>query len=189
MPVLTDNDDLLRLVKLASSGDNEALSLLVSKMIPDVRREASKFSGAVDVDSDDLFQEGMIGLLSAARSYKNDCGASFRTYASVCICNRIISAVKKASGGKSVRRDLLVPLETELLSVPELSYDDGLVVKEECDRLFGFIETQLSERERSILKLFLSGLSYGEIAQKLGSSSKSVDNALQRVRRKLKKYN
>lgn len=64
-----------------------------------------------------------------------------------------------------MRRDLLVPLETELLSVPELSYDDGLVVKEECDRLFGFIETQLSERERSILKLFLSGLSYGEIAQ------------------------
>ena len=180
---MTDNDDLLRLVKLASSGDNEALSLLVSKMIPDVRREASKFSGAVGVDSDDLFQEGMIGLLSAARSYKTDCGASFRTYASVCIRNRIISAVKKASGGKSVRRDLLVPLETEL------SYDDGLVVKEECDRLFGFIETQLSERERSILKLFLSGLSYGEIAQKLGSSSKSVDNALQRVRRKLKKYN
>ena len=88
-----------------------------------------------------------------------------------------------------MRRDLLVPLETELLSVPELSYDDGLVVKEECDRLFGFIETQLSERERSILKLLLSGLSYGEIAQKLGSSSKSVDNALQRVRRKLKKYN
>ena len=186
---MTDNDDLLRLVKLASSGDNEALSLLVSKMIPDVRREASKFSGAVGVDSDDLFQEGMIGLLSAARSYKTDCGASFRTYASVCIRNRIISAVKKASGGKSVRRDLLVPLETELLSVPELSYDDGLVVKEECDRLFGFIETQLSERERSILKLFLSGLSYGEIAQKLGSSSKSVDNALQRVRRKLNKYN
>ena len=107
MPVLTDNDDLLRLVKLASSGDNEALSLLVSKMIPDVRREASKFSGAVGVDSDDLFQEGMIGLLSAARSYKTDCGASFRTYASVCIRNRIISAVKKASGGKSVRRDLL----------------------------------------------------------------------------------
>jgi len=129
VPVLTDNDDLLRLVKLASSGDNEALSLLVSKMIPDVRREASKFSGAVGVDSDDLFQEGMIGLLSAARSYKTDCGASFRTYASVCIRNRIISAVKKASGGKSVRRDLLVPLETELLSVPELSYDDGLVVK------------------------------------------------------------
>mgnify|MGYP000116855768 FL=1 len=55
-----------------------------------------------------------------------------------------------------MRRDLLVPLETELLSVPELSYDDGLVVKEECDRLFGFIETQLSERERSILKLFLT---------------------------------
>ena len=106
---MTDNDDLLRLVKLASSGDNEALSLLVSKMIPDVRREASKFSGAVGVDSDDLFQEGMIGLLSAARSYKTDCGASFRTYASVCIRNRIISAVKKASGGKSVRRDLLVP--------------------------------------------------------------------------------
>lgn len=98
MPVLTDNDDLLRLVKLASSGDNEALSLLVSKMIPDVRREASKFSGAVGVDSDDLFQEGMIGLLSAARSYKTDCGASFRTYASVCVRNRIISAVK------SVRR-------------------------------------------------------------------------------------
>ena len=69
---MTDNDDLLRLVKLASSGDNEALSLLVSKMIPDVRREASKFSGAVGVDSDDLFQEGMIGLLSAARFYKTD---------------------------------------------------------------------------------------------------------------------
>ena len=101
----------------------------------------------------------------------------------------IISAVKNASGGKSIRRDLLVPLETDFLSVPELSYDDDLVVKDECNRIFGFIETKLSERERSILKLFLSGLSYGEIAQRLGSSSKSVDNALQRVRRKLKKYN
>ena len=88
-----------------------------------------------------------------------------------------------------MRRDLLVPLETELLSVPELSYDDGLVVKDECDRLFVFIYTHFSERERRMLKVFLSGLSYGEIAQKLGSSSKSVDNALQRVRRKLKKYN
>lgn len=87
-----------------------------------------------------------------------------------------------------MRRDLLVPLETELLSVPELSYDDGLVVKEEVTG-FWLYRIQLSERERSILKLFLSGLSYGEIAQKLGSSSKSVDNALQRVRRKLKKYN
>ena len=75
---MTDNDDLLRLVKLASSGDNEALSLLVSKMIPDVRREASKFSGAVGVDSDDLFQEGMIGLFKAVRDYDSGSKKSVR---------------------------------------------------------------------------------------------------------------
>ena len=177
-----------QLIQKLRDGDNRIVDYIMEKYKGMVKTKA-KSMYLLGGDSNDLIQEGMIGLLSAARSYKTDCGASFRTYASVCIRNRIISAVKKASGGKSVRRDLLVPLETELLSVPELSYDDGLVVKEECDRLFGFIETQLSERERSILKLFLSGLSYGEIAQKLGSSSKSVDNALQRVRRKLKKYN
>ena len=70
MPVLTDNDDLLRLVKLASSGDNEALSLLVSKMIPDVRREASKFSGAVGVDSDARHSELMPRFAYVTESFR-----------------------------------------------------------------------------------------------------------------------
>lgn len=181
-------DAFRHLVDLANSGDSGALSVLVSEMIPIVRLQAAGFRGVAGVDADDLFQEGMIGILSAVRSYNQENGAAFKTYAAVCTRNRIITAVKKASGGKSVRPDNSVPFENETVAARELSPDEQVIVRDQCEALVQHINTMLSQKERSVLKLFLSGQSYDEIAKRLGSSSKSVDNALQRVRQKLKKY-
>lgn len=176
------------MVLLANNGDDAALSQLVTIMMPTVRMQASKYSGVRGIDADDLFQEGMIGILSAVRTYKLNCGAEFKTYAAVCTKNRIITAAKKASLGKSIHSDCLISIEDDTALSTDLSPEDSLIVKEKVDRLFRFIETKLTPKERSVLKLFLSGQSYDTIASELDSSPKSVDNALQRVRQKLKKY-
>lgn len=176
------------MVLLANNGDDAALSRLVTKMMPTVRLQAAKYSGISGIDADDLFQEGMIGILSAVRTYKPECGAAFKTYAAVCTKNRIITAAKKASIGKSVHSDCLVPIEEDTAFTEGLSPEDSLIVKEKVNKLFQFIESELTPKERSVLKLFLSGQSYETIAKELDSSPKSVDNALQRVRQKLKKY-
>lgn len=181
-------DELYKLVLLANNGDGTALSQLVKKMIPAVRSQAANYSGVIGIDADDLFQEGMIGILAAVRTYKVNCGASFKTYASVCTKNRIITAVKKVSLGKSIHSDCLVPIEDDTAFTTDLSPEDSLIVKENVSKMFQYIETELSPKERSVLKLFLSGQSYETIADELDSTPKSVDNALQRVRQKLKKY-
>lgn len=182
-------DDFYELVSLANNGDGAALSDLVTMMIPTVRAQAAKYSGVSGVDFDDLFQEGMIAILSAVNTYKANCGAAFKTYAAVCTKNRIITAAKKSSLGKSVHSENLVPIEDDSsLTTDDLSPEDSIIVKENVNKLLKFIETNLTEKERSVLKLFLSGQSYESIAKELNSSPKSVDNALQRVRQKLKKY-
>lgn len=185
-----EEKELRCLVSQANAGDSGALSRLVSEMIPIVRAQAAGFGKVSGTeDSEDIFQEGMIGILSAVRTYKEDGGASFRTYASVCTRHRIVSAVKRASaGGRSVRSQNAVSIEDYEFAGGELSVEESLIVRERCGQLLSHIRRSLSEKERTVLRLFLSGLSYQEIAGKLGSSPKSVDNALQRVRQKLKKY-
>jgi RNA polymerase sporulation-specific sigma factor len=146
-------------------------------------------------DSEDLLQEGMIGLLSAMREYDPDCGSSFKTFAELCVKRRIISAAKSASRKKHAPLNDGVSLEDllfdETAAFPDRfsrSPEDQLLAREsEQDFLIAFSKF-LSPFERKILSHYLRGLSYREIAEACGRSEKSVDNAVQRIRGKLARH-
>lgn len=172
------------LVLCARQGNDNAFARLAAEMMPALRARAVTYACA-DLDADDLTQEGLLALLSAVHTYQVGADASFKTYAGVCIRNRMISVLRKVDGGKSVRTQDTVPLESDL-PAPALTVEDYGDLREECETLLRRVDTMLSLNERTVLYLFLSGLSYREIAERLGKTPKSVDNALQRVRHKLK---
>lgn len=146
-------------------------------------------------DSEDLLQEGMIGLLSAMREYSPDAGSSFKTFAELCVRHRIISAAKSASRQKHAPLNDGVSLD-ELLSnetaaFPERfsrSPEDQLLAREFREDFLTVYSKFLSGFEIEILKHYLDGLSYHEIAGQCGRSEKSVDNAVQRIRKKLARH-
>lgn len=186
--IFYSENDYIKLVSLAQAGDKNALSELLIMVLPLVNYQARAFLNS-GTELDDLCQEGMIGVISAVNSYRVDGGASFRTYLSVCVKNRLLSFIAKQSG-KSIFSANTISLENDEYVASDLkSLEEQLIYKDECESIFESINSKLSLKERETLRLFLSGLSYEEIAQRTGSSPKSVDNAIQRVRQKLKKYN
>lgn len=140
-------------------------------------------------DSEDLIQEGMVGLLHAVRSYDPERQASFRTYAEVCIRSRLLSAVRDAGRDKHSPLNHYVSLETPLfdtaVSTQGDNPEDMLIDREIRNERLSALMDRLSGFEAKILRLYLGGLSYGEIARQIGRTDKSVDNAVQRIRRKL----
>ena len=187
------------LCRLAASGDRVAEEQLVVRYHRLVRICARPFFLAGG-DSEDLIQEGMVGLLKAIREYEPERGAGFRRYAEVCIKNRIISAVKMASSGKHSPLNHYVSFETPLFdgSAPQYSYgaeyqclgnpEDAFIRKERYQERMDVLKGQLSGFEAKILRLYLEGLSYAEIAAEVNRSPKSVDNAVQCIRRKLAQH-
>ena len=143
-------------------------------------------------DSEDLFQEGMLGLLTAIRSFDSGRDASFRTFAEICIRSRLYSAVRAAQGHKHSPLNHSVSFGPPLfdgtnayLFSSEESPEDVIISREELRERLDALKGQLSELEASVLSPYLSGLSCGEIAQRTGRSTKAVDNAVQRIRRKV----
>ncbi len=179
------DEELLQLVASAQQGDKDALSRLVEFSEPVVQGQAKSFSGN-GFEFADLCQEGMIGMLCAVGTYKADCGAGFKTYLNVCIKNRLLSVTRKRSG-KSVFFDRAVSLSADDGDIVcRRSPEEQLIGEDGYKRIFEFIDSELSEKEREALLLFLNGLTYEEIAKKTGATVKSVDGTLQRARKKLK---
>ena len=151
-------------------------------------------------DSEDLIQEGLIGLLSAIRSFESEKEASFRTYAEVCIRNRLCSAIRAAARDKHTPLNQSVSLGTLLFDGNPEPYpygteyqraenpEDVVINREERQSKLEAFRGKLSCFERTVLDLYLDGLSYMEIAAEIGKPTKSVDNAVQRIRRKLAPY-
>ena len=143
-------------------------------------------------DSEDLIQEGMLGLLTAIRGFDLRRDTAFRTYAEICIRSRLITAVRAAQGGKhsplnhsiSFEPPLFDGTNAQLFSIVE-SPEDVIIGREELKERLDALKGQLSELEANILPLYLNGLSCGEIAKQVDRSQKSVDNAIQRIRRKM----
>ncbi len=145
-------------------------------------------------DSEDLLQEGMFGLIQAIREYDADKAASFHTYAEICIRNRLFSALRAASRGKHYPLNESISLDTPFFDSSSYtagtldpSHTDPELLIAERDHVESLLEStrkHLSEFEAKILGYYLEGLSCHEIAQAVGKSPKSVDNAVQRVRRK-----
>ena len=183
------------LALLARDGDREAEELLVARYHRLVRTCARPYFLAGG-DSEDLTQEGMLGLLTAIREYDPGEETSFRTYAEVCIHRRILSAIRSASRMKHTPLNYGVSLEDAFGNDADrsdlhssLSFrrvpEEQVLARESADELLHTYSQCLSTFEVQILRMFLDGLSYREMAEYCGRNEKSVDNAVQRIRRKL----
>lgn len=171
------------LCRLTASGDRDAEEILVKRYLRMVRVCARPYFLAGG-DSEDLIQEATFGLLKAIREFAPGHDARFKTFAEVCIRNRIRSAVATASRSKHAPLNDSVPFESPMLGIGASPEELYISREEEAERL-SRLSQKLSPLERRILELFLHGLSYREISEQVGRSTKSVDNAIQRIRRKV----
>ncbi len=195
-----DDEQLITLIHDGS--DNETVDYIMNKYKDLVRKKAASMY-ILGADRDDLIQEGMIGLFKAVRDY--DCGrdASFSTFADLCISRQMYSAIKALSRKKHTplnsyisiyasREDSEagsdVSLEELLESDANLIPEQYVLDQENLKILEENIDKELSELERQVLDLYITGMSVKNIAKVLGRDEKSTDNAMQRVRTKLKKY-
>ncbi len=176
-----------QLVSLSRDGDPTAFSVLTERYISLSRHHATAFQGS-EIEAEDLCQEGMLGFLSAVYSYKDNMNTSFKTYAGKCIKNRIISAVRKSLSKKHIPQSLTVPIHGEADSAigTVTGPEESLISKQGEEDILSLIEKELTKAQQRVLWMFLSGLSYEEIAQKEGCTKKSVDSTLQRIRKKLR---
>lgn len=179
----TEKDEAL--LELVKQGNIEAEEVLIERYSALVRACARPLFLAGG-DSEDLIQEGMFGLISAMRNYKPDSGAAFRTYAEHCIKNRLHSAVRAAGRMKHKPLNDSISIETDLDSVGSAPNPEELVItKEAMEEIMGEIYNGLSSLEKEVLGYYLDGLSYNDISSKLGRPVKSIDNTVQRIRKKV----
>ena len=169
------------LLALASAGDLQAEETMIRRYSRVVRTLARPFF-LTGGDQEDLLQEGMLGLLSALRGYDAGKNASFRTFAMLCIRRRLISAVDDCLSLESSLFDELSSRNDNMRGPEEL-----LIDREEAQKRYQSLLQLLSAFEQSVLRCFLRGMSYREIAKTTKSSEKAVDNAVQRIRRKFQK--
>jgi RNA polymerase sigma-H factor len=188
----------LRLVLRARNGDDVALDALVRRYTGFVRLKASSYFLAGG-ESDDLIQEGLIGLYKAVRDFRSDKDTSFRSFAELCITRQIITAIKTATRFKHAPLNTYVSFShtpagqedgdcTLGDALPGPGVDDPVVCvisTEELQSLVFCLGTGLSPLESDALRLYLEGNSYEEMAEELGCDTKTIDNALQRVKRKV----
>lgn len=141
---------------------------------------------------DDLIQQGYIGLLAAIRTYRDKKGATFKTYASICIRNEILSALRSESSKKHGMLTAACSLDDEtshegegLLDTLSPTPEERLLGADYAHRLSVFVATKLSPREQDVLARYAQGYSYSEIARQLGATTKAVDGTVQRIRKKM----
>ena len=189
----------LQLVLRARNGDGDALDVLIRRYTGFVRLKASSYFLAGG-DSEDLVQEGLIGLYKAVRDFRSDKETSFRSFAELCVTRQIITAIKTATRFKHAPLNTYVSFshtpagqesdgECSLGdALPGPSVDDPsvcVISTEELQSLVFTLGTGLSRLEADALRLYLEGCSYEEMAEELGCDTKTIDNALQRVKRKI----
>ena len=175
-----------QLLRLSQEKDDLALSLLTERYMNVAKYIANGFS-LKNSDSADLVQEGMIGFLGAVYSFTEGSGASFNTYASCCIRNRIISLIRATNTKRHIPDELIVSLESQInTGCPALTPEENIISEKGAAYITDIISSELSVKEKEIFMLHLAGLSYEEISRKADITVKAVDSALQRGRKKLK---
>ena len=188
------------LVERVRNGDNDALEYLINKYKPFVRNKARSYF-LIGADREDIIQEGMIGLYKAIRDFRGDKLTSFKAFAELCITRQIITAIKTATRQKHIPLNSYISLDKpiydedsdrtllDVLCGSRVADPEELIInQEEFDDIELKISEILSDLERKVLMLYLDGRSYQEIAVNLDRHIKSIDNALQRVKRKLERY-
>lgn len=176
------------LLLLAQKGDKQATEELLRRYAGLVRRCARGFF-LIGGETDDLLQEGMIGLYSAIVGYQKDGGSSFKNFAYTCISRQIIDAVKAAASKKNEALNGGVFLNDVEWMLAESSMDpeEALILSEERKEFRQKMSGELSDFEFKITTMYIEGMSSAEICAATGKSAKSVDNAIQRSKKKLQK--
>jgi len=200
--VFHDYDSMLDedIVEYAREGSTEALEFLINKYKNFVRAKARSYF-LIGADRDDITQEGMIGLYKAIRDFRSDKLSSFRAFAELCITRQIITAIKTATRQKHIPLNSYVSLNKpiydddsdrtllDVISGSKVTDPEELIIsREEFGDIEGKMEEILSDLEWKVLMSYLDGKSYHEIAVELHRHVKSIDNALQSVKRKLERY-
>ena len=193
---LTDEE----IVSLAKNGDTIALEFLISKYKNFVRSKARTYF-LIGADREDIIQEGMIGLYKAIRDYRYDRQTSFHSFAEICVTRQIITAIKTATRQKHMPLNSYVSLNkpvyeeesertlSDVITQGKAGNPEDLFIdQEDFLDIESTMQRILSPLEQDVVNLYLEGKSYVEIAQQLDRHVKSVDNALQRVKRKLEQY-
>ncbi|PLR65800.1 MULTISPECIES: RNA polymerase sporulation sigma factor SigH [Bacillaceae] len=189
-----------QVVELVHNGDSDALDYLITKYRNFVRAKARSYF-LIGADREDIIQEGMIGLYKAIRDFKEDKLTSFKAFAELCITRQIITAIKTATRQKHIPLNSYVSLDKpiydeesdrtlmDVISGTKVMDPEELIInQEEFDDIEVKMGELLSDLERKVLVLYLDGRSYQEISEELNRHVKSIDNALQRVKRKLERY-
>jgi RNA polymerase sporulation-specific sigma factor len=192
----TDEDN----VEAVRQGNSEALEYLINKYKNFVRAKARSYF-LIGADREDIVQEGMIGLYKSIRDFRGDKLASFKAFAELCITRQIITAIKTATRQKHIPLNSYVSLDKpiydedsdrtllDVICGTRVTDPEELIInREEFSGLEDKLGQILSDLERRVLMLYLDGRSYQEIAVDLDRHVKSIDNALQRVKRKLERY-
>lgn len=195
--------DVLQVIELAQDGNGDAMAFLMEKYKSMVRA-LSRPLFLIDGDQDDLIQEGMIGLFKAIQTYDAQKGTAFDTFANLCITSQLYSAVKMSNRKKNIPLNSYVSIYTtdeneetgdsERIFELDKSFaawqqnpEEIVIGEENAKNIKRKLISRLSKMEIQVLNLFLKGLTYQEIAQQLEKPPKTIDNALQRIKSKLKK--
>ena len=190
---MLSDDDLLRLIRM---GDKDAEEYLIIKYTPLVNNEVRTMF-LVGAEIEDLAQEGMIGLFQAIRDYSDKTGAAFSTFAYKCIKNRCMTAITTANRKKHSPLNTYISFfynddefdgdEKSVISDDGINNPESIYLRrEKLEKMYEEMEMKLSFLEKKVVDFYLEGLSRREIAERLGKSEKSVDNALTRIHNKLK---
>lgn len=188
------------IIVIIHDGNTDALDFLITKYLTFVRLKGRSYF-LIGGDREDIIQEGMIGLYKAIRDFKADRLSSFKAFAELCITRQIITAIKTATRQKHIPLNSSISLDRpvyaedsdrtllDMVAGPALDDPEGLIIHRED---FSYMEKEmnkvLSGLEKQVLALYLEGQSYQEISDELNRQVKSVDNALQRIKRKLERY-
>ncbi len=181
-----------QLVDFVQKGNADAFVELTSRYLSLIRAKAYSFRGCA-LESDDLCQEGLLGLFAAAKTYNQAGKACFQTYAGICIQNRMVAAYRTCTRQKNIPSSQFVSFHdqealefgTREVLRRETNPEALLIDRENLEAVHQKIRQSLSKLEQQVLFLYLSGRSYSEIAANLAVPTKAVDNAIQRVRRKI----
>lgn len=187
------DEELLRQIR---DGSDEAMGCLLERYRDMVRKEARRFFLAGG-DEEDLIQEGMIGLFKAVTSYQERKNTSFSTFAHLCVQRQIYTTITAFNRKKHIPLNTAISLFEqkskddelsldEILETPEKTPEEMLLRKEELQDYYRMIDQNLSKFEKQVMYHYLNGETYTMIAKRLGKSDKSIDNAIQRIRKKIR---
>lgn len=188
------------IINLAINGDNLAVDYILTKYKELVKIKAKSYF-LVGADKEDIIQEGMIGLYKAIRDYQSNKDTSFKVFAELCINRQMITAIKSASRKKHIPLNSYISLNKQInkeesettymetiISDKALTPEELLIGKEDKNFIEKHINESLTDLECKVLVLYLQGKNYRKIARIINKPEKSIDNALQRVKRKLEKF-